>query len=687
MSILSALKQQHNSIDDLAALPQAMIMQMAQKKQISEEMLAPILARKAEMADAFARQNALQNAGQVPPTVVEQLVAKNAQAENPMPQQTAQQMPQAPEETGVGQLPIPTRTYAGGGIIAFADGGLSDDEDDDKLEMSMARHAASKMDNIISGIKNVPAKLSEFFDTIPKSFETKRTEIANMVMPKSGNHKYEEAVIAEAKKQGVDPQLALHVLYKETGGHKNPDTARSHAGAIGPMQLMPKTAKSLGVDPTDPMQNIHGGIKYLAQLGPMFGNDPRLTAAAYNAGPGNVRKYGGVPNFKETQNYVRGLADGGYIPSYAGTDGISYVDLYGNKVNVPMDADEETTPKTTKTEPKYKETPRKSIDEILKPVKPAGPQNPFMQRTAGISSLAPRSGGDEYSNVYPAGGAGADASYLNQLIMESQKDPSYKPYQDEIAALLKKNPSLGGIVANQNKVVAQPPANQPVKNVTNKPSMDKNAAVDQYLNEYLSNTKPQGQPATTAQKAAEESIFEKMMARNEEERKRINESAKEDKNLALLAAGLGMMGGTSPYAFANIGQGGLQGIQALAASKTRRAAELTALNKGEATQAYYGEMAKDRQERGAMNKANQLRDDFRTRENDIRNMITKMAASNPRISSLPPDQQQALIDKQIRDALSGDEYYKSLAKQLGFSPTSTPSASPLNYNPKTRSVG
>jgi len=80
MSILSAIKQQNSSIDDLAALPQAMIMQMAQKKQISEEMLAPILSRKAEMADAFARQNALKNAGQTPPTVMEQLMAQNAQA-------------------------------------------------------------------------------------------------------------------------------------------------------------------------------------------------------------------------------------------------------------------------------------------------------------------------------------------------------------------------------------------------------------------------------------------------------------------------------------------------------------------------------------------------------------------------------------------------------------------------------
>ena len=595
MSILSAIKQQNSSIDDLAALPQAMIMQMAQKKQISEEMLAPILARKAEMADAFARQSALKNSGQTPPTVMEQLMAQNAQAENPaseqMPQEMTQQMP---EESGVGQLPIPERTYAGGGIIAFADGGLSDDEEDDKLEMAMARHASNKMDNIISGIKNVPVKLSEFFDSIPKSLGSAKTEISNMVMPKSGNHKYESAVIAEAKKQGVDPQLALHVLYKETGGHKNPDTAKSHAGAVGPMQLMPKTAKSLGVDPTDPMQNIYGGVKYLAQLGPMFGNDPRLTAAAYNAGPGNVRKYGGVPNFKETQNYVRGLAEGGEVQHYATGDVVS------------------------------------------------GNYNPYaLEGDFGVSA-------QDYDNT----DYGITNAIRNELMGVKPPEKSKKPTTKK-----------------------------------DQPAFDKNAAVDQYLNEYLANTKPLTPSGTTAQKAAEESFFEKAMARNEEERKRINESAKEDKNLALLAAGLGMMGGTSPYAMANIGQGGLQGIQALAASKTRRAAELTALNKGEATQAYYGEMAKERQERGAMNKANQLRDDFRTRENDIRTMVTKMAASNPRISSLPPDQQQVLIDKQIRDALSNDQYYKSLANQLGIQATNTPSAPIPTYNPKTRSLG
>jgi hypothetical protein len=114
MSILSALHQQHGSIDDLAKLPQAAIMQMVQHKQIDETMLAPILARKAELADAFARQQALQKSGQTPPTVMEQLMAKNAASEAP------QQMPQEAHEAGIAQLPVEEPQYAGGGIVAFA---------------------------------------------------------------------------------------------------------------------------------------------------------------------------------------------------------------------------------------------------------------------------------------------------------------------------------------------------------------------------------------------------------------------------------------------------------------------------------------------------------------------------------------------------------------------------------------
>jgi hypothetical protein len=105
---------------------------------------------------------------------------------------------------------------------------------------------------------------------------------------------------AEAERQGIDPSLVLRVLQTESGGRAG---AVSPKGATGPMQLMPGTAKDLGVNINDPLDNIRGGVRYLAQQLKSFGS-PDLALAAYNAGPGNVRKYGGVPPFQETQNYV-----------------------------------------------------------------------------------------------------------------------------------------------------------------------------------------------------------------------------------------------------------------------------------------------------------------------------------------------------------------------------------------------
>lgn len=93
--------------------------------------------------------------------------------------------------------------------------------------------------------------------------------------------------------------------------------ARSRAGAIGYMQLMPRTAKGLGVNPHDPKQNITGGVKYLGQLHRQFNGDLRKTVAAYNAGPGAVRRAGGVPAYRETQRYVQKVLGGmsGNAPS------------------------------------------------------------------------------------------------------------------------------------------------------------------------------------------------------------------------------------------------------------------------------------------------------------------------------------------------------------------------------------
>lgn len=117
---------------------------------------------------------------------------------------------------------------------------------------------------------------------------------------------FEEA----ADRYGVDADLLKAIGKAESGFNAS---VVSSAGAIGVMQLMPGTARSLGVkDPYDAQQNIMGGAKYISQLLNKYDGNVRLALAAYNAGPGNVAKYGGVPPFKETQNYVNrvlGYAD------------------------------------------------------------------------------------------------------------------------------------------------------------------------------------------------------------------------------------------------------------------------------------------------------------------------------------------------------------------------------------------
>jgi hypothetical protein len=106
----------------------------------------------------------------------------------------------------------------------------------------------------------------------------------------------------EALRAGVDPELFLRLVNQES--RFNP-RAVSSAGAQGLAQLMPGTAADLGVeDPFDPVQNLRGGAQYLRKRLDQF-QDPKLALAAYNAGAGNVRKYGGIPPFAETEKYVQ----------------------------------------------------------------------------------------------------------------------------------------------------------------------------------------------------------------------------------------------------------------------------------------------------------------------------------------------------------------------------------------------
>ena len=120
--------------------------------------------------------------------------------------------------------------------------------------------------------------------------KTSRAEIDNLIT------KY-------ADKNGLDEDFVKAVINQESGFNPN---ATSHCGAMGLMQLMPATAQGLGVtNAYDAEQNIEGGTKYLKGLMDRFGNDKQLALAAYNAGPNAVKKYGGIPPYAETQNYVK----------------------------------------------------------------------------------------------------------------------------------------------------------------------------------------------------------------------------------------------------------------------------------------------------------------------------------------------------------------------------------------------
>lgn len=118
-----------------------------------------------------------------------------------------------------------------------------------------------------------------------------------------GNYRgeYLDMARAAARRYTIPEDLFLRLVHQESRWNPN---AVSHAGALGLAQLMPDTARMLGVNPHDPRQNLDGGARYLRMMHDRYG-DWRLALAAYNAGPGAVDRHGGIPPFRETRDYVR----------------------------------------------------------------------------------------------------------------------------------------------------------------------------------------------------------------------------------------------------------------------------------------------------------------------------------------------------------------------------------------------
>jgi hypothetical protein len=492
------------------------------------------------------------------------------QAQPPLARQV---MEQADMMSGLEKLQsnLPEEGFAGGGIVAFADGGVSTPDDDEDEEKNL-------MSRLMAGITSLKQGVS---DRIPSSDAIKQSIVSKMpsgmrsamydgpqkgdyVAPPAerrarGGHKYENMVAAEAERIGLDPNIAVHALYKETGNLKNPESARSRAGAIGVMQLMPRTAKELGVDPLIPEENIRGGVMYLKQMYDKY-QDPTLALAAYNAGPGRVdralKSGQGIASLpRETQNYViaRNMAEGGSVKHFVKGDlvmgdfgearraslpsGSTVVDDFGNMVE--------------KDGKKIKPPIKPSMySRVLRKVPYLGAA---LTTAEGIQALVDSDTGTASEDLDPiAAMQGTQGGYARP---ERKKDVYAELKESTRAESAPQKPQFnfppqGGIGPTDLELGRNAPAPAPAA-----PEAYKEPAADQGISDIKNLLK-----------------------------QRMEESGKQkriDAYMSLLQAGLGMMGGSSPFASVNIGQGAAQGVAAQMAARKSQVADENAILTGQ----------------------------------------------------------------------------------------------------------
>jgi hypothetical protein len=430
-----------------------------------------------------------------------------AQTQPPIAQQV---LADAQQATGLEALPtgLPTESFAPGGIIAFADGGETDDEeDDDEFSMSddekqlfdilRSRMASGDEYEEMAGIGALPAGAAK------AAVRSTKHEVSSKVGNEPKQTKSEG--ITQLTKEGIAPESLINkIMQKESGGRRYDDKGNlltSPKGAQGEMQVMPATSRDPGFGIRPARAGDH---EDLARVGREYFNvmldrykDPKVAAIAYNWGPGNTDKWlmagadmSKLP--KETRDYSRNMSAGG-VPGYAG--GV-YVDPMGNPV--PGD------------EPDY-------------------------------SGFKP---GEAIGNWMSGMGLASTEELLRRQEEKKKKEAEKKAATTKVDMV---NPDEAAIAAEKAARYKPPMEAKPEEAAPTNPMGD-------YIGDYASYLK--------------------------DRKEQMGKDKETNKYLALLQAGLGMMGGTSRYAGANIGQGASQGVAAYMAGRKQESADDRALQQG-----------------------------------------------------------------------------------------------------------
>jgi hypothetical protein len=631
-----------------SVVPQFLALAEIQRRQ---SLQAPTPAPTGTVADDVLAQAA-------PPQMAPQQVDPRLLQAQAMQQQAMQQAQQLPEnQPGVAQLPsgMAPQGFAGGGIVAFAEGGLNldDDEDDREMAQLFPKQSSSRFDQfqellaalpstVAGGIRGLAdkgaAKYKEVMSGVPSSLGGVRKDISNAASDATDNIEEFLAKIKHLESRGRSFDSKGNIL-------------TSPKGAQGSMQVMPKTQVNpgFGVTPArdkSPEELERVGREYgIAMLNEF--KDPKLAAMAYNWGPANVKKWlasdRSTPIPKETSKYASHFAEGGSVKRYA-EGGLQ--DLMGSD-NYDLD------------------TLRIEQIKADKKLKEDAARYEFLQKNApGVAATM-------VSPKTPAPAQAPAVPVVNKPVLDGTKAiPQYgaMPSDDEL-----KNMDIGfGAGRFSPEVSAVAPS---------EPAVAPKSKADLYAEALEADIKAQ------AERAAKEGNMTLAMS--------------------ILQAGLGMMASKSPYALGGIGEGGQQGVATFAALKKQeadRAKDLMAARLGlykygaasesaAATRALdkeYKDLTLAQREKIAELDRNVKVDDIATRKiqaarDDLRQFEQmKLKALQDRFPiPMPkdPNYQAAL------QAIYNSPEYRQLFALAGYSTAqSAPTGGVKQYNPKTGKV-